>query len=93
MKLISKYNKRQLELDEKSIIIVDEAGQLQVEHTAQLLEIVRDTGASLIWSGDTRQQQPIGAGPGLRLLRNEIGSTLEPLAEPSRGRGFSVDMI
>ena len=91
MKLLNMYKQQKLELDEKSLIIVDEAGQLQVEHTAQLLEIAEKTGASIIWSGDTRQQQPIGAGPGLRLLRNEIGSTL--VTQIRRQRADAEDVL
>ncbi|MCY4319594.1 MAG: relaxase domain-containing protein [Alphaproteobacteria bacterium] len=91
MTLLNKYRRRQLELDDKSLIIVDEAGQLQVEHAAQLLEIADRTGASIVWSGDTRQQQPIGAGPGLRLLRNEIGSVL--VTQIRRQRADAEDIL
>ena len=91
MTLLNKHRKGQLELDEKSLIIVDEAGQLRVSHAARLLEIAKETGASIIWSGDTRQQQPIGAGPGLRLLRNEIGSTL--VTQIRRQRADAEDVL
>ena len=91
MKLLNKYRKGQLGLDAKSLIIVDEAGQLQVEHTAQLLEIAEETGASLIWAGDTRQQQPIGAGPGLRLLRSVTGSV--PVTQIRRQRADAEDVL
>ena len=72
--LLNKCRNGSLELDEKSMIIVDEAGQLSVRHTSALLDIAAATGAKIIWAGDTSQQQPIGAGPGLRLLRDAIGS-------------------
>ena len=91
MTLLNKYGKGQLDLDEKSLIIVDEAGQLRVSHAARLLEIAEKTGASIIWAGDTRQQQPIGAGPGLRLLRNEIGSTL--VTQIRRQRADAEDVL
>ncbi len=91
MTLLNKYRKGQLELDETSLIIVDEAGQLQVEHTAQLLEIAEETGASIIWAGDTRQQQPIGAGPGLRLLRSVTGSVL--VTQIRRQRADAEDVL
>ena len=91
MTFLNKYRKGQLELDARSLIIVDEAGQLQVEHTAQLLEIADKTGASIIWSGDTRQQQPIGAGPGLRLIREEIGSV--PVTQIRRQRADAEDIL
>ena len=91
MTLLNKCRKGQLELDETSLIIVDEAGQLQVEHTAQLLEIAETTGASIIWAGDTRQQQPIGAGPGLRLLRGVTGSV--PVTQIRRQRADAEDIL
>ena len=91
MTLLNKCRKSQLELDAKSLIIVDEAGQLQVEHTAQLLEIAAKTGASIIWAGDTRQQQPIGAGPGLRLLRSVTGSVL--VTQIRRQRADAEDVL
>ncbi len=91
MTLLNKHRKGQLEFDEKSLIIVDEAGQLRVSHAAELLEIADKTGASIIWSGDTRQQQPIGAGPGLRLLRNEIGSVL--VTQIRRQRADAEDVL
>ena len=91
MTLLNKYTKGQLDLDEKSLIIVDEAGQLRVSHAARLLEIAEKTGASIIWAGDTRQQQPIGAGPGLRLLRNEIGSAL--VTQIRRQRADAEDVL
>ena len=72
--LLNKYRNGSLELDDRSMVIVDEAGQLSVRHTSALLDIAAATGAKIIWAGDTKQQQPIGAGPGLRLLREAIGS-------------------
>ena len=72
--LLNMYRNGSLELDDRSMIIVDEAGQLSVRHTSALLGITAATGAKIIWAGDTKQQQPIGAGPGLRLLRDAIGS-------------------
>lgn len=91
MTLLNKHRKGQLDLDDRSLIIVDEAGQLQVEHTAQLLQIEKETGASIIWAGDTRQQQPIGAGPGLRLLRSAIGSEL--VTQIRRQRADAEDVL
>ncbi len=91
MKLLNKHRRGEIELDAKSLIIIDEAGQLQVEHTAQLLEIAEETGASLIWAGDTRQQQPIGAGPGLRLLRSVTGSV--PVTQIRRQRADAEDVL
>ena len=91
MTLLNKYRKGQLDLDEKSLIIVDEAGQLRVSHAARLLEIAEKTGARIIWAGDTRQQQPIGAGPGLRLLQSAVGSVL--VTQIRRQRADAEDVL
>ncbi len=63
-----------LHLDNKSIIIVEEAGQLPTRHTHRILKLAEENGAKVILLGDTRQQQPIEAGPGLRLVHDVVGS-------------------
>ena len=63
-----------LHLDDKSIIIVEEAGQLPTRHTHRILKLAEEAGAKVILLGDTQQQQPIEAGPGLRLIHDVAGS-------------------
>ena len=63
-----------LHLDDKSIIIVEEAGQLPTRHTHRILKLAEENGAKVILLGDTQQQQPIEAGPGLRLVHDVVGS-------------------
>ena len=72
--LLNRYRRRSLDFDDRSLIIVDEAGQLSVRQTEALLKISEETGCKILWAGDTQQQQPIEAGPGLRLMRDVIGS-------------------
>ncbi len=72
--VLLRYRNGTLDFDDRSLIIVDEAGQLSVRQTEALLRISQETGAKILWSGDTKQQQPIEAGPGLRLMRDIIGS-------------------
>ena len=43
----------------------------QAHHILQLSEHHR---AKVVFAGDTRQQQPVEAGPGLRLIRDVAGS-------------------
>ncbi len=59
----------------KTVIVVDEAGQLSSLQAVQILEMARSSGAKIIFAGDTEQQQPVEAGPGLRLIRDVIGTT------------------
>ena len=63
-----------LHLDDKSIIIVEEAGQLPTRHTHRILKLAEENGSKVILLGDTQQQQPIEAGPGLRLVHDVVGS-------------------
>ncbi|MCS7493904.1 AAA family ATPase, partial [Raoultella planticola] len=49
-------------LDERHVLVVDEAGQLGNRQAARLLEISRATGARLILLGDTRQTGAIEQG-------------------------------
>lgn len=72
--VLNRYRRGTLNFDDRSLIIVDEAGQLSVRQTEALLKIAQETGCRILWAGDTGQQQPIEAGPGLRLMRDVIGS-------------------
>ncbi len=61
-------------VDENTVLVVDEAGMLSVRQALQLVALSRTTGCQLVLVGDTQQQQPVEAGPGLRLLRDAVGS-------------------
>ena len=63
-----------IEINYKTVIFVDEAGMLSSKHAHHLLELGRTRGAKIIFAGDTKQQQPIEAGPGLRLIRDVADS-------------------
>ncbi|WP_419901109.1 MobF family relaxase [Kiloniella sp.] len=62
-------------LDQKTVLIVDEAGTLSTEKMRDILQNVQDAGAKVILVGDREQQQPIGAGSGLRLCEEVVGSS------------------
>ena len=72
--LLARAAHDKLHLDDKSIIIVEEAGQLPTRHTHRILKLAEENGAKVILLGDTQQQQPIEAGPGLRLITDVVGS-------------------
>lgn len=73
-KLLKDASRGKLHLDEKSIIIVEEAGMISTRHTNRILKLAQESGAKVIFLGDTQQQQPIEAGPGLRLVHDVTGS-------------------
>ena len=73
-KLLHLASHDKLHLDAKSIIVVEEAGMLSTRHTHRILKLAHERGAKVILLGDTQQQQPIEAGPGLRLVHDVTGS-------------------
>ena len=63
-----------IDIDGNTIIIVDEAGMLSTRHAHHILLLSERHGAKIVFAGDTQQQQPVEAGPGLRLIRDAVGS-------------------
>ena len=61
-------------LDNKTLLIVDEAGTLSVREMRTVLEIAERAGAKVLLVGDLDQLQPIEAGPGLRLVVDQVGA-------------------
>ena len=62
------------------LIIVDEAGMLDANRAAAIMEVAKETGAKILWVGDPDQLKPVGHGdPFLHLLKEarEKGSYLE----------------
>ena len=73
-KLISMVEHGHIAIDEDTVIAVDEAGMLSSQQARRILRLGSEHGAKLIFAGDTEQQQPVTAGPGLRLIRDVAGS-------------------
>ena len=63
-----------IDIDGNTTIIVDEAGMLSTRHAHHILQLSERHGAKIVFAGDTQQQQPVEAGPGLRLIRDAVGS-------------------
>ena len=57
-----------------TVLVVDEAGMLSTRQALQLVQLSETTGCKLVLVGDTQQQQPIEAGPGMRIVRDAVGS-------------------
>ncbi|KQT12631.1 MULTISPECIES: MobF family relaxase [Bradyrhizobium] len=60
--------------DERTLLIVDEAGLLSSRDMHVLLSAVKKAGAKAVLVGDRRQLQPIG-GPGLDLVSRAVEAT------------------
>ena len=63
-----------IEITRDTTIIVDEAGMLSTRQAHHILQLSERHGAKIVFAGDTQQQQPVEAGPGLRLIRDAVGS-------------------
>ena len=64
----------QMEIGKDTLIVVDEAGMLSTRQAHHILQLSQRHDAKIVFAGDTRQQQPVEAGPGLRLIRDVAGS-------------------
>ena len=73
-KLLKLAAKNGIEIDTSTTIVVDEAGMLSTRQAHHVLRLAERHGAKVVFAGDTRQQQPVEAGPGLRLIRDAVGS-------------------
>ena len=73
-KLLKLAAKGQVEIGRRTLIVVDEAGMLSTRQAHHILQLSERHGAKVVFAGDTRQQQPVEAGPGLRLIRDVAGS-------------------
>ena len=63
-----------IDIDGNTTIIVDEAGMLSTRQAHHILRLSERHGAKIVFAGDTQQQQPVEAGPGLRLIHDVVGS-------------------
>lgn len=70
--LYSKDHERH-SLTSKSIVVLDEAGMVDANDMAVVVDLVRSSGAKLVLVGDPDQLQPIGVGAPLRALASRVG--------------------
>ena len=69
---LSLLERGKAKFDDKSVLIVDEAGLLGARDMLRLLEVAKTSGAKLVLVGDRNQIQPIAAGPGLGLVARSV---------------------
>lgn len=63
-----------LAVDERTVILVDEAGMSSTPDVAAVVDIARKAGASVRLLGDPAQLQAVGAGGLLRLVDHQVGA-------------------
>lgn len=71
---VNDVRKGKLLLDEKSLIVVDEAGMVGARDMHSVLDVADRAGAKVIMLGDTLQQKSVAAGDPLRNITKQIGS-------------------
>ncbi|AQS65456.1 MULTISPECIES: Ti-type conjugative transfer relaxase TraA [Rhizobium/Agrobacterium group] len=68
-----RWNQGRNQLDNKTVIVLDEAGMVSSRQMALLVETVTKAGAKLVLVGDPEQLQPIEAGAAFRAIAARIG--------------------
>ena len=71
---LNDIDKGRQSLDEKSVLVMDEAGMTDTRLMSRVVEQVESAGAKLILVGDTEQLQSIGAGGTMGAIATKIGS-------------------
>jgi conjugative relaxase-like TrwC/TraI family protein len=66
---------RRLALDDRTVLVVDEAGMVATRKLAALLQHAERAGAKVVLVGDDRQFSPVDAGGGFRALRLRLGAS------------------
>jgi conjugative relaxase-like TrwC/TraI family protein len=74
-RLLLDLAKQRDELDERMVLVVDEAAMLGTRKLTPLLEHAQRAGAKVILVGDDRQFAAIDAGGGFRALRLRLGAS------------------
>ena len=69
----STYLPKQVKLNSKTVLIIDEAGMLDTASLERLLHHVERAGATVIFCGDDKQLPPILAGGPMPRIRREVG--------------------
>jgi conjugative relaxase-like TrwC/TraI family protein len=74
-RLLGDLDRRQEQLDPRTVVVVDEAGMVGSRKLARLLEHADQAKAKVVLVGDDRQLAPIDAGGGFRALRLRLGAS------------------
>ena len=71
--LLADIDSGRLQLDDKHVIVLDEAGMIGTRQLHKLLGHIHDAGAKAVLVGDPQQLQPIDAGGLFRRISEETG--------------------
>jgi ATP-dependent exoDNAse (exonuclease V) alpha subunit len=73
-RLLLDLGKGRAKLDERTVLVVDEAAMVGTSKLAPLLDHAEQAGAKVVLVGDDRQFASIQAGGGFRALRQRLGA-------------------
>jgi Ti-type conjugative transfer relaxase TraA len=68
-----RWNEGRNQLDDKTVMVIDEAGMVSSRQLALFVEAATKAGAKLVLVGDPEQLQPIEAGAAFRAIADRIG--------------------
>lgn len=71
--LIHQLNDGKKVLNNKTVLVIDEAGMVGSRQLAQILDHAEQANTKVILVGDSKQLQPIDAGAAFRLLADNLG--------------------
>lgn len=74
-KFLKSYEEGRCQYNEKSILVLDEAGMVDLGRFEKLLGAVKSLGVKLIVVGDGAQLQPVEAGPAFRIVTARLGKS------------------
>lgn len=72
-RFLKSFEEGRCQYTSNSVLVLDEAGMVDMERFDRLLSAVQQLGVKLIVVGDGAQLQPVEAGPAFRLVTNRLG--------------------
>lgn len=72
-KFLKSFDEGRCQYNPSSVLVLDEAGMVDIERFEKLLDTVQQLGVKLIVVGDGAQLQPVEAGPAFRLVTQRLG--------------------
>lgn len=66
---------RKFKMNDKTVLVIDEAGMVGTKAMAKLVSAAKETGAKLVLVGDARQLQPVEVGGAFRAIEERIGAS------------------
>ncbi|MBP9681702.1 MAG: AAA family ATPase, partial [Bacteriovorax sp.] len=85
-RFLKSFEEGRCQYSDKSILVLDEAGMVDVERFEKFLGAVQALGVKAVVVGDSGQLQPVEAGPAFRLVTERVGvSRLEEVVRQKEG--------